>query len=405
MPILCPHCSRNSIPEDLPRDGAATCPECGRLVELQEQNGEVAAAPVSEDPVHMKGFAALENAVRASANEPLPYERFSGQWALFILAFRSRTWIPISFFTTAGLLGGLFLFYVGWRIGPLAAFVLGSAGFAAALWTFTVAATASCRLIYLRSSNPHSAVGFFRSVRLLFEHRTGVLRRISIWIFTGWLGFWIFNFLVAGSSVVALAGTTGRTIMAGLMGVQVLMTLCGLVWIGLVTTALVALPVLSLPSLKNVTFVDAWRIWGPDSSARRPLMVMSGALAVIVLGGGALLRIGYRLVLEFNSLIAGETLQKILSASPLAALLDIPLAIEPSLALQTAGIVATVSLAAVTGLLLGITAHYWGTASRVLSCNPGFADWFDCKIEQRGGNGRNKNSRAEPDSRPNGVRR
>ncbi len=400
MPIVCPNCSRNSVPEDLPLNQAATCPECGRLVKLQEQDGKITAVPVAEQPVHMEGFAALEKKISASKSEPSQYERFSGQLALFVLAFRSRAWIPATIFTTGGLLGGLFLFYVGWRIGPLATFILGSAGAAVAIWTFTAAAVASCRLIYLRDSNPNSAVGFFRSVRLLFEHKTGILRRITTWVFAGWLGFWVFNFLVASSSATALAGITGRTIMAALMGAQVLMTLCGLIWILLVTAALAALPVLSLPSAKKVSFVDAWRIWGPNSSARRPLMVMSGALAVVVSGGGVLLRIGYRLVLEFNTLIAGENLKQILSASPLAALLDVPLAVEPSLSLQVAGLIATVSLAAVTGLMLGITAHYWGVASRVLSCNPGFEDW----------SARAANPRPEADepvnaSRPNGVRR
>ena len=104
-------------------------------------------------------------------------------------------------------------------------------------------------------------------------------------------------------------------------------------------------------------------------------MAMTGGLMSLLLGGGALLAVGYLLVLELDSAIAGPRLAEVLSASPLAGLLGIPLAAEPSLSLQVAGITATLSLAGVAGLLLGLTASYWGLAGHVLKNNPGFKAW------------------------------
>ena len=338
--------------------------------------------PIQEPPVPIRGFEALERAVEHSKRSPVTYERLSGQWALFLLSLRSLWWVPATTLTTGGLLSGLFLFYVGHRMGPLASLALGSIGVSVVVWTFASAAVTTSQLVAIRMKRGSASVGYFRSLRLLLEHRTGTLRRLATWVFLGWVGFWLFNISVVGSSIVGLAGETGRTLLGALLGVQVLLTLFGLVWIGLIFAALTTQPTLSLshPSSRegrerSGALLDAWRIWGPESSARRPLMAMTGGLMSLILGGGGLLAVGYRLVLELDRSIAGPRLAELLGASPLAGLLGIPLAAEPSLSLQVAGITATVSLAGVTGLLLGLTSCYWGLAGHVLKNNPGFKAW------------------------------
>ncbi len=379
MLIKCPHCGKKALSDKYPPGQPIGCPECGSLVEItRKRDGETGTRLIKEDPVHLKGFDKLEKTILKSSKDPAMGERLSGQWALFVVSLQSHAWIPSSIFTTGGLLAGLFLFYVGYRIGPLAWVLLGSVGLAVSVWTFAAAAVAAGHLIDLRWGNPKSSVGFFRSLRLLFEHRTGTLRRIGFWVFIGWVGFWLFNITVLGSSIIGLAGTTGRALLGALLGVQVLLTLSGLVWIGLILAALVTQPTMSLPSLssKKTALMDGWRIWGPESTARRPLMVMTAGLISVFAAGGVLLRIGYRVVIQLNIMVAGKSLEEILSASPLAGLMNVPLAVEPSFSLQLAGITATISLAAVTGLLLGIIAHYWAVASHVFARNPGFIKWI-----------------------------
>lgn len=379
MLIKCPHCGKKALSDKYPPGQPIGCPECGSLVEfLKNKDGAVRTRLIKEDPVHVKGFETLEKTILTANDDPAMVERLSGQWALFVVSLRSHAWIPTSVLTTGGLLAGLFLFYVGYRIGPLAWVLLGSVGLAVSIWTFAAAAVTAGHLIDLRLGNPRSKVGFFRSLRLLFEHRTGTLRRIGFWVFLGLVGFWMFNITVLGSSIIGLAGATGRILLGALLGVQVLLTLSGLVWIGLILAALVTQPTMSLPSLasKKTALMDGWRIWGPDSTARRPLMVMTGGLVSVFVAGAVLLRIGYEVVIQLNIMVAGKTLEEIISASPLAGLMNVPLAVEPSFSHQLAGITATISLAAVTGLLLGITAHYWAVASHVFARNPGFIKWI-----------------------------
>jgi hypothetical protein len=315
--------------------------------------------------------------LRLTSEGPLS-TRASGQLGLLLASLRTRAWAPASILTTCGLLAGLFCFYVGARIGPLSSLVGASLGLAAAIWTVAMGAVTSARLFDQRVRTAKGGAGFGRMLRVIAEHKTGVPRRTAIWLGGGLGGLWLCGVGVMACSVAGLAGQAGRAAMAALLGVQVLLFIGGMVWLTVTLAAVMTQPVLicSRRADRNRRLFDALRLWGAESPVRNRLLAASFGLVAVLVTGGFLLRVGYGAVLMLNGSVAGDAHRQILAASPLAPLVGIPLASEPSLSQQIAGILATLSLAGAAGLLLGIAAAYWGASSLAVSSHPDLARWL-----------------------------
>jgi hypothetical protein len=317
----------------------------------------------------------MTDALRRASGEASFFHSVAGQLALLGASVRTLVWVPAAGLTTAGLLAAFFCLYVGSRIGPLATAAGLSLGVAVALWAFGAAAVVSALLLDTRFRRANPKPGFGTVLRQLLERRTGVMRRLAFWCFTAVGGLWLCGVAVSLFSVVGLTGPLGKTVMAALLGAQVLIVISGFAWMLIACAVVIAQPALACTADKahRGRLFDGWRLWGAQPVLRSMLTALTVAVLGLLFVGGLALESGYTLVLHINQSVAGPSLREILSATPLAPYLGLPLAAEPALSQQTAGLLATVSLAAVSGLLLGLTAVHWGAAGLALASHPALA--------------------------------
>jgi hypothetical protein len=302
-----------------------------------------------------------------------------------------RLWLPGTFLTTGGLLLGLLLFYIGIQVDRVLGLALGSLAVSAVVWTVTLTALATAQTLQLRvaatpspsgrrRSGGGSAAGFGRAIRVLMEHGSPLVRSSTRWVGAGLLGCWLLGLAVLACSVVGLAGQVGRALMGAFLGVQVLLMAAGFLWIVAVCQALALHPVLVPHRVRASTnlFKPVLRLLrNPPSGLYAELFHLSSGIVIVLLAGAAVLFAAYAIVLTLDAAVLEESLMRVLSASPLARFSKYGLAAEPSLGLQAAGLLATVSLAAVLGLLLSVVASYWGTAAYALGARSPFREKID----------------------------
>lgn len=298
----------------------------------------------------------------------------ASQVEIFRISLASRSFLPASVVTTSGICTCLFCYYVGSQIDPLLKVVLLSLGLGVVVLSVTVAAATVTRSLSEgmdeRGRSRAGPLRFFRSLKVLTERGSEVIRSASRWVGAGLAGFWLIGLAVMICASVGLVGRLGQILMGALLGAQVLLMACGFAWLLLVLGALILHP--SLASIARnrrrslPLFILKLLRRGPVGLSAELLRLAAG-MGVVLLCGLAVLSLAYGLVLTLNSAMLEKSLMQVLSASPLARMTGQELASEPSLGLQIAGVLATLSLSAVLGLLLAIVASYWGTAALLLS--------------------------------------
>lgn len=390
MARTCPKCG-NPVPRpDADPDSAQQdCPTCGAPLDAEIDPTPAAPRPGQVPPARSDAFDRIKHFIQTaqppSGQVARPFS-LSVHVDLARCALGTRLWIPGTILTTGGLLLGLLFFYIGTQVDRVAALALGTLAAAAVLWTVALNALAVAKTLDLRMGTatpspdgrrPRTVprAGFGQSLRKLMEKDSPLVRSVTRWVSAGLLGCWLLGLVVLACSVVGLAGQIGRALMGAFLGVQVLLMAAGFVWLVFVCQILAVHPLFIHQRTRSDAnlFKPVLRLLrSPPAGLDAELFNLSCGIVVMLLLGALALAAAYAVVLILDAAVLEHGLMQVLSASPLARFSKYGLAAEPSLGLQAAGILATVSLSAVLGLLLSAVACYWGTAAYALGARSAF---------------------------------